>query len=188
MISENGVVICDKGGIHLYHIPELSTVKTTLSPVWEWLKESEWLYGSVCTTSSRPHPMLYFQERVGSHTITFNMDSSGRDPIVAEHRVSNEIPAHLVRGNHHLFVMNLKGRKGLSYKIDEESTYPKFNTWLLGSGGLAGGFYAKLRRPEEQEHEIRLADFDERTGRILIGTNRYAEDQTMRIYLGDLPL
>jgi hypothetical protein len=187
MVSENAVVICDIEGIRLYHIPDLSSGEgpSTLNSVWEWLGESKWLCGSVDVTSSQ-HPMLYLQGTLGTHTITFRMNASGRDPVVTEHRISGGLPAYIAslegEGGRR-FVM--KGRKGLGY--------PGFNTCLLGREELAGGFSVDVELPEDSiwnEHEVTLADFDERTGRILIGTNRYGavnEDQAIRIYLADLP-
>lgn len=193
MLSENAVVTCDPEGIHLYRIPDLGSAEgfSTLSPVWEWLAESKWFCGSVCTTFSR-HPMLYLQGESGTHTITFRMDACGRDPIVSEHRISGELPAHLVsrEGDDDLFVV--KGRKGLCYDIGEGDIY-MLDTCLLGKEKLAGGFSADANDSEVgnwDEHVMKFADFDERTGRIMIATRRYGawgETDGTRICLGDLP-
>jgi hypothetical protein len=194
MVSENAVVICDAEGIHLYHIPELSSAEDSsiLKPVWEWPGDYEWFCGSVCMASSQ-HSMIYLQEASGTHTITFRMDASGRDPVVVEHRVSEKLPAHLAsleEGYPDRFVM--KGRKGLHYNVDGVSSC-EFGTCLLGREELAGRFSIELELPGDgswDEHEVRLVDFDERTGRVLIGTNRYGaynEGQAIRIYLADLP-
>jgi len=192
MVSENAVVICDAEGIRLYHIPELNSGEnfSTLDPVWEWLGESWWSCGSVSMTTSQ-HPTLYLQEISAVHTIIFRMDASGRDPLVAEHRISG-LPACLAsleEGDDRRFVM--KGRKGVCY--DAHVTSSEFDTFLLGIEGLAGGFGVELELPGDgnwNEHEVRLVDFDERTGRILIGTNRYGEyneREAIRVYLADLP-
>ena len=194
MMSENAVVICDAKGIHLYHIPELDSPdpSTTLNPVWEWPGESKWFCGSVCMTSSQ-HPILYLQGTSGTHTVTFRMDACGRDPIVVKHHITGKLPAHLASiegGNRHRFVM--KGRKGLYYKIGHDSD-PGFATCLLGREELVGRYSVELELPEDDlldDHKVTLADFDERTGRILIGTDRYGEyneDRGIRIYLADLP-
>lgn len=195
MVSENAVVICDEEGIHLYYIPELSSAEnfSTLTPVWEWLGEPEWLCGSTSFSSSR-HPILYLQEASATHTITFRMDASERDPAIAEHHVIGGPPAYLAsleeeEENDNRFVM--KGRKGLRYTVCEGSS--EFGTWIVGIGGLAGGFDVDLGLPDDgnwNEHNVRLVDFDEKTGRILIGTNRYGEyneSEAIRIYLADLP-
>ena len=193
MVSENAVVMCDVEGIHLYHIPELSSAESfsTLSPAWEWLTESKWFCGSVCMTFSR-HPVLYLQGPSGTHTITFRMDARGRDPVVWEHRISEDLPAHLrfLEGDENLFVM--KGRKGLCYGISDGITY-LLDTCLLGREELAGGFSAEVDEPEVgnwEEHVMKFADFDERTGRILITTRRYGawgESSATRICLAELP-
>jgi hypothetical protein len=193
MVSENAVVICDAAGIHLYHIPEVSSAEdsSTLRPVWEWLGDSQWFCGGVCAMYPQC-PMLYLQGSSGTHTITFRMDASGRDPAVAEHHVGEDLSARLTHpetGDYDRFVM--KGRKGLYY-CEGTSYTTKFATCLLGREELAGGFSAKIEPDEDwwDEHDIRFADFDERTGRILISTNRcgaYNEGEALRIYLADLP-
>ena len=194
MVSENAVAICDAEGIRLYHIPEFnsSDLSTTLDPVWEWSGESKWFCGSVCMTSSR-HPMLYLQGTSGTHTIIFRMDACGRDPVVVKHHITEMLPVHLTSlesGLRHRFVM--KGRKGLYYKAGKGNPYPGFTTCLLGREELAGGFSAEFDLPmdiSQGAHKVIFADFDERTGRILISTNWYLlyEGQGTRICLADLP-
>ena len=84
----------------------------------------------------------------------------------------------------------MKGKKGLRHC---EGIFDEFDTCLVGIGGLTGGFSGDLELPEDgpiYSQEVRLLDFDERTGRILIATNRYEEyneDEANRIYLADLP-
>ena len=193
MVSENAVVICDAEGIHLYHIPELSSAEdfATLRSVWEWLGESKWYCGSVCTTSSQ-RPVLYLQGASGTHTISFRVGACGRNPTVMKHHINERLPAHLtsLRGDNHRFV--LRGRKGLHYNVGEGTPY--FYTCLLGREELVGGFTVHvnlLKGRNFEEHKVRLADFDGRMGRILIGTDRSegfsreAEGIT-RIHLMDL--
>ena len=193
MVSENAVVICDAEGIHLYHIPELSSAEdfATLRSVWDWPGESEWYYGSVCTTSSQ-RPVLYLQGASGTHTISFRMGECGRNPTVMKHRITERLPTHLTspREDNHRFVM--KGRKGLCYSVGEGVSY--FYTCLLGREELAGGFSVSVELPDDDnwdDHEVRVADFDAGTGRILIGTDRSRgfsrEAEGIRIYLTDLP-
>lgn len=134
--------------------------------------------------------MLYLQEASATHAIVFRMGAS-RSPTVAQHRISGGLPAYLASSeeNDHPFVM--KGRKGLCYSVREGSS--EFDTCLLGVEGLAGGFDAELELPDDgswDNQEVRIVDFDDRTGRILIGTNRYGEynqSEAIRIYLADLP-
>ena len=191
MVSENAVVICDAEGIHLYHIPELNSAEdlSTLSPVWEWPGESKWFCGGACTTYSQ-HPVLYLQGTSGTHTITFRVDACGRDPVVVKH-TTGKLPVYLapLEGDEdsHRFVM--KGRKGLYYNVGE-GIFSGFATCLLGGEELMSGFSADVDVSDEREHEVTLADFDERTGRILISTDWYGaenEGQGIRIYLADLP-
>ena len=191
MVSENTVAMCDVEGIRIYRIPELRSAVgfSTLCPFWEWLVESKWFCGNVCMTFSQ-HPALYLQGGSGSHTITFRTNVSGRDPVVAEHHISQELPHYLSpEGDDNLFTM--KGRKGLRYNISGGETY-LLDTCLLGRDGLVGGFTAVIEGPvgdDWEEHEIRFADFDESTGRILIATHGgvWGESEGTRIYLADLP-
>ena len=88
----------------------------------------------------------------------------------------------------------MRGRKGLYYNVDVEGdSYPGWATCLLGREELAGGFSANVELPEDcvwEKHEAKLADFDERTGRILIGTHPSGinnRGRGTRIYLADLP-
>ena len=196
MVSENAVVICDAEGIYLYHIPELGSAEDfpTLSPVWDWPGESEWYCGSVCMTSSHNF-VFYLQGTSGTHTISFRLDACGRDPAVMEHYIAEKLPAYLtsLREDDHRFVM--KGRKGLYYTVGGAVSYTQteFDTRLLGREGSAGGFSAEVRVPEDPEwdgYEVTLADFDERTGRVLIGADRLGmlnTDKGIRIYLADVP-
>ena len=112
--------------------------------------------------------------------------------VVSEHCVSGELPSHLLslKGDDNRFVM--KGRKGFYYNVSDNGA---LGMWLLGREELAGGFSAAvggvdLEGWEEPEHEIRFVDFDERTGRISIATDRYGmgrDGEAIRIYLADLP-
>ena len=193
MVTENTVAMCDVEGIHLYRIPELRSAEgfSTLSPIWNWLVESKWFCGSVCTTFSQ-HPVLYLQGGSGTHTITFRADASGRGPVVAEHHIGEELPAYLSpERDDDLFTV--KGRKGLCYDISGGGPY-LLDTCLLGSEGLAGGFSIEVELSLMgddywEEHILRFVDFDERTGRVLIATNSgaWGEPQATRIYLADLP-
>jgi len=189
MVSENTVVICDVEGIHLYRIPELSSAESfsTPSPIWEWLAKSKWFCGSACMTFSQ-HPVLYLQGGSGTHTIIFRTDPSGRNPVVTEHRISEEPPAYLSpKGDDDLFTM--KGRKGLRCDIGREDPH-RMDTCLLGREELAGGFSAFIEGPLDEEwevHEIKFVDFDERTGRMLIATGLWGESEATRICLADLP-
>ena len=196
MISENAVVVCDAEGIHLYHIPELSTAEglSTLSPVWEWLGKSSWDSGSVCMTTSR-HPMLYLQRLSEIHTVAFHMDASGRDPVVSGHHISGELPAPLLslaNGDKCPFAM--KGRKYLCYGRRTSDVF-WFDTHLLGREVLVGGFSADLSHPGEDDWElqdcvVKFADFDGDTTRILIVVHGYSLwDEPVGIYicLADLP-
>ena len=195
MVSENALVVCGVGGIYLYHIPELgsepgSTVPQTLSPVWEWPEESKWFCGSVCMVSPQ-HPVLYLQGTLGTRAITFRVDACGRDPVVVKHDISGKLPAHLASLEDDNPLLVMKGRKGLYYALGEGPPWSEFATCLVGREELTGRLTVDIDIPREDmfdEHLVSLADFDEWTGRILIGTNRYGENVGgIRIYLADLP-
>ena len=137
--------------------------------------------------------MLYLQGASGTHTIIFRMDACRRDPAVVKHHITGKLPAHLTSLKsepRHRFVM--KGQKGLYYKAGKGNPYPGFTTCSLGREELAGRFSAKFDLPmdiSQGAHKVIFADFDERTGRILIITNWYLlyEGQGTRICLADLP-
>ena len=196
MVSENALVICGVGGIHLYHIPELGselgpTVLQTLSVVWEWQGESRWFCGSVCMASSQ-HPVLYLQGTSGTHTITFRVDACGRDPVVVEHHITGKLPAHLASLEDDYPLLVMKGRKGLYYTTGEEAPYSEFATCLVGREELTRRFTADIELAGEylldEDRVVSVADFDERTGRILMGTTLYGENfGNIRLYLADLP-
>ena len=191
MVSESALVVCGVGGIHLYHIPELgSPVLQTLSVVWEWQGESKWLCGSVCMMSSQ-HPVLYLQGTMGTHTITFRVDACGKDPMVVNHDITGKLPVYLASLEDQYPLLMMKRRKGLYYTIGEEIPYSEFATCLVGREEMTGRFTADIELPEEDtfdRHHVTLADFDERTGRILIGTSRSEESVGgIRLYLADLP-
>ena len=184
-MSENAVVVCDPEGIYLYHIPEASSTEgSTLKTVWEWLGYSNWFYGGVYTTYPQ-RPILYLQGFLETHTITFRVEDSGRDPVVAEHRIREDLSA--LERDYGRFVM--KGRKVLYY--DEDCDTIEFTTCLLGREELVGGFSAEIVRDDEwDDHEVKFVDFDGRTGRILMGMHRresYGRGGVTRIYLADLP-
>ena len=107
-----------------------------------------------------------------------------------KHHITEKLPVHLTSSEEGNYRFVMKGRKGLRYRLGEEG--PRFDTCLLGREELTGGFTADVDLfPDHrwEEHEVTLADFDERTGRILIGTDRLGEfeDQGVRICLADLP-
>ena len=196
MVFENAVVFCDPEGIHLFHIPDLSSTEgsSTLSPVWEWLRESEWFFGGVRMTFSR-QPVLSLQTLSETHTITFRVDACGRDPVVSEHRVSGELPAplpSLADGDEFGFAM--KGQKLLCYGSRIEYVY-RFHTCLLGREELAGGFNVEAYDADDdwEEHDVIFPpDFDEKTARILISGQQYRRNPRGRyeatfICLADLP-
>ena len=196
MVSENAIVICDAEGIHLYHIPELSSAEdfSTVSSVWMWSGDPElfleWFCGSICMTPSR-HPVLYLQGTSGTHTISFRKRSCARVPLIVEHHTIEELPAHLTPFKEDAYRFLMKGRKGLSYNVGDRVSH--FDTCLLGREELTGWFSADVGIPGESGpgvHKVKLADFDERTGRILIYTEGYDilnEGEGVRIDLADLP-
>ena len=192
MVSENTVVICDAEGIHLYHIPELgATGNPTLESVWEWRRKSRWMCGSVCMPFSQ-RPILYLEEASSDHTTIFRSDPSGRNLVVGEHRVCGGFTVYVAtpeEGLNNRFMM--KGRKVLRYTAWEGSS--EFDTRVVGAEMLASGFDVQLELPDDNdwdEQEVRFVDFDERTGRMAISTNRrvpYNKREAIRIYLADVP-
>ena len=181
------MVTCDTEGIYLYYIPETGSTEgsSTLKTAWEWLGYSDWFCGGVYRTYSQC-PILYLQGFLGTHTITFRVEDSGRDPVVAEHHIREDLLAQ--EKDYYRFVM--KGRKGLYFDVEGCDT-TEFTTCLLGREELVGGFSAEIVPDDEwDDHKVGFMDFDERTGRILIGLHRresYGRGGVTRIYLADLP-
>ena len=194
MVSENVVVMCDPKGIHSYHIPELSSAGSlTLEPAWEWEEEAAWSGGSLYTASPQC-TVLYLQELSATHTLVFRTDTPGGDPMIAEHRISEGPPAylgHLELEDHYQLVV--KGRKGLYWRDPQGGLV--LNTCLVGTEELPGQFDVEVGLSDGDiwgDHIIELVDFDERTGRIAIGTIWYEDSNNDRseatcIYLADLP-
>ena len=139
--------------------------------------------------------MLSLQTISETHTITFRMDASGRNPVVSEHRVSGELPAplpSLAGGSEFRFAM--KGQKLLCYGSCMEYVY-RFDTCLLGRKELAGGFNIEAYDVDddwEEHYLIFPLDFDEKTARILISGQQYRckpqeRHEATFICLADLP-
>ena len=86
LVSENGLIVCDRLGIHLYHIPELGAVDDgfDLAPIWSWSGDASRYRGSHYKTTSpySPYHALCLQGEKTTHTLEFDVDESGCLPKV----------------------------------------------------------------------------------------------------------
>ena len=83
LVSKDGLVACNHCGIHLYHIPELGAASggdpIVISPQWSWFGNASGYHGTTYGTAS-PHPTLWLQGDLATHTLEFHVDESGCSP------------------------------------------------------------------------------------------------------------
>jgi hypothetical protein len=169
-VSENAIVVCDMGGIRLYHIPELGSVgdSSTLSPVWSWSEDSIRYDGSLYDTGSQ-YPKLYIQGSLVAHKLEFGPGESG-SPVVLEHNITGERPAYHIPCEKREAI--LKGRKGVRHH-SKDGLEMVFNTLLLDREHTSGVFRVRAEELPEGNPlpEVKHMDLDEVTGRLLVGVD-----------------
>ena len=139
---------------------------------------------------SSQRPVLYLQNVSAAHIVIFRTDVFGRNPVITEqHRISGA-PAYLPSLEDAHYRLTAKGRKGV-YCTTLEGNYC-FGTYLVGIEEFkAGLFSAEVNLSDDNsgcsEHEITPMDFDERTGRIVLGLGEDTRSETVRIHITDLP-
>ena len=192
LVSESGLTASNRLGIYLYHIPELGAVGdddlVAISPQWSWSGDGSGS-STICKTVS-PHPALWIQGKLTTHTLEFDMDESGCFPMVANHQVTEGRPAY-----HADFYLKLQGGKGVAigFGLHEEIA---INTAVFGKPDSTRRLRAEIPGLDDRREEMKYVDLDEVTGRIVIvvgsvprcrrGGNRipYAK----RLYLADIPI
>ena len=188
LVSRNGLIVCDFVGIHLYHIPEPRALGNDpdLDPVWSWRGDAEYR-GTIYKTAS-PYPALWLQGDQVTHTLEFDMDESDF-PVVVNHHITEGQPDYYA-GDH----LKLQGRKGMSIEVRQGGEIV-LNTGVLGKPDITRELRAKLPGryggPWRKQDEVKYADLDEVTGRIMIvtGTKEYnAVPYARRLCLADLPI
>ena len=180
----------DRRGIWLYHIPELGTADedTKLVPVWNRSLNTMDLYDTALYKTTSLYPALWIQGKLSTHTIEFDVDESGRYPVVVNHHITEGRPAFHVGDT-----LKLQGRKGISIKtrlLDEIV----INTVVLGKPDtrrLQARIPGLSRSPGFHD-EVKYTDLDEMTGRIMIVVGHGAPrgiqiPYTDRLYIADLP-
>ena len=160
-MSEHGLVVANRSGIFLYHVPELGS-DFTLHPVWEWAGNASYLRGTYYKAAS-PFPALWLQGGLFTHTLEFGEDESGF-PVVTKHDFTGGRPTF--RSAEHI---KLRGRRGMSIEqplqgqiviktgvLEKPVAMRRLNVSLPGLTDCPqwGGFM--------------FADLDELTGRIMI--------------------
>ena len=197
LVSENGLIIINRFGIHLYHIPEPGTADddSDLIPVWSWEGDTSNERGTLYETGS-PYPALCLQGYRTTHTLEFDVDESraGSFPMVVNHHIAEERPDYFMP--HHL---KLKGRKAMGVLATHSKVV--FKTGGLGRSDLARRLDARLPGFYEysqlgQYSEVKYVDLDEATGRIMVVIGAAVDGDSgddftpyaRRLCLADLPI
>ena len=193
LVSENGLIACDRLGIYLYHIPELGAVDDgfDLVPIWSWSGDASRYCGSHYKTTS-PYHALWLQGEKTTHTLGFDVDESGCLPKVANHHITEGQPAYWV-GDH----LKLQGRKAMGIDVKERGE-AVIKTGVLGKPDLTRQLRASLPglwdSDSHKQDEVKYTDLDEVTGRIMVvigtipGRSQENVPYARRLYLADLPI
>ena len=192
LVSENGLIVNDNLGIHLYHIPEPRAVgnDSNLVPVWSWWGDASEHRGTLYETTS-PYPALWLQGTWATHTLEFDVDESGCFPMVVNHHITEGRPGYYAGDR-----LKLQGRKGMSISIGQGGEIV-FNTGVLGKPDITRQLRAKLPILWEghwfRRDEVKYTDLDEVTGRIMIviGPGRRRDIKipyARRLWLAELPI
>ena len=183
-------------GIRLYHIPEPGTVDDgfILVPVWSWeslLGDPSGYRGTLYKTAST-YPALWLQGGRTAHTLEFDVDESGSFPMIVNHRITEGRPAYYVED-----CFKLKGRKAMGVDVKERGKIV-FKTGVLGKPDLTRQLHASLPGIYDGswfvQDEVKYADLDEVTGRIMIVIGTVSNQRrdnipfARRLCLADLPI
>jgi len=192
LVSENGLIVNNRLGIHLYHIPEPRTVGNDcdLPPIWSWWRGASGYRSTLYKTAS-PYHALWLQGGWATHTLEFDVDESGF-PMVVNHHVTEGQPAYYVEDH-----LKLQGRKGMGFNVEEHGEIV-LNTGVLGKPDVTRQLRAQLPGlydgPRLKRDEVKYTDLDEVTGRIMIvvgpGRGRMSDNipYARRLCLADLPI
>ena len=190
VISKNCLVVTDRRGIWLYHIPELRAARedTRLVAVWDLPLDASDYRGTLYKTTFA-YPGLWLQRKQTTHTIEFDADGFGY-PMVENHHTAEGKP-----GFHMGNTLKLQGRKGMSIETlwrDEVM----ISTGVLGKPDtrrLRAPIPGLNRGPRVRQAELKYADLDEMTGRIMIvvgpevGRGQVDVPYARRLYIADIP-
>ena len=191
-MSENGLVVTNRLGIHLYYIPEPRAVDddSDVIPIWSWLGDASTYRGTLYKTVSL-YPGLWLQGEAIGHTLEFDVDGSGCSPVVVNHHITEGRPAFWAG-----FCPKMQGRKGMGIEVRQRDEIV-VNTGMLGKPGITRQLRASLpnlyRGGWNKQDHLRYADLDEVTGRITIVIGRILGERqdtipyARRLYLTDLP-
>ena len=191
LVSENGLIVSSKDGIHLYHIPELRAVgdDSNLVPVWSWGGDASRYLGTLNETGFS-YPALWLQGSWFTHTLEFDVDESGCFPVVVSHHITEGEPAYHVTRH-----LKLQGRKAMGVFAWRGEAL--FKTGMLGKPDLTRQLRARLpgvyEGPWHGQDEVKYAGLDEVTGRIMVaigtvsGQRQVDVTYARRLCLADLP-
>ena len=194
-VSENGFVVNNHAGIHLYHIPELGTIDDSSyhDPVWSWRASSEndSKYRGTLYKTESAYPALWLQGELTTHTLEFDVDESGCFPVVANHHITEGRPAYYTERH-----LKLQGRKVMGTEVGQGGE-TVFKTGVLGNPDLTRELHASLPGVWDghwfELDEVKYTDLDEATGRIMVvvgpvpGWRSDKIPYACRLYLADIP-
>ena len=126
-------MVCDVEGIHLYHIPELSSAEgsSVLGPCLGVVGGIQGVPRK-CLHEVLPTPHALCPRGIGnSPSLCAYIDAPGRDLVLAKHHINGELPVHLSFREGDGIPSLMKGRRGLYWEITEPGAY-LFGTCLLG--------------------------------------------------------
>jgi hypothetical protein len=211
-VSENSLVVTDRFGIHLYHIPELQAMDddSHVIPIWSWLGDAS-KYRSTSYKTTSTYPALWLQGKAIGHTLEFDVDESGCFPVVVNHRITEGQIAYWSECH-----LKLQGQKGMGSDIGERGKVPintgvsgpktmgvsqrgeiVVNTGVLGKPDITRQLRAPLpgqyRGYWYQQDEVKYTNLDEVTGRIMVvlgrrGRRRDSIPYARWLCLADLPV
>ena len=175
--------------MRVYHIPELGAADedTKLVPVWSRKFDLLDCQGTLYKTAS-PYPGLWLQGKQSTHMVEFDVDESGRYPVVVNHHITEGQPAF-----HMGDTIKLQGRKGISTETGRQDEIV-INTGVVGKPDtrrLRVSIPGLNEGPRLRQDIMKYTDLDEMTGRIMIvvghGGTRWNMAYTDRFYIVDLP-
>jgi len=161
---------------------------TKLVPVWSRLLDASEFHGTFYKKAS-PYPALWLQGKQTTHTIEFDVDESGRYPVVVNHHITEGRPAFYL-GN----TLKLQGQKGMSVETGLQGEIV-INTGVLGKPDtrrLRAPIPGLNDGPWRGRSEVKYTNLDEITGRIMVvvgtepGRRSYVTPYARQLYIADI--
>lgn len=190
-VSERGLIVTNRSGIFLYHVPDLRSEaqEFTLLPVWYWRADASGLRGSLYKTASQ-YPGLWLQGHRATHTLEFCEDGSGCLPVVANHNITKRSRPFFSLATH----IKLQGRRGMGI-VDRLKEAIFFHTGILEDPNCRRPIRIQIPglNAGSWRGEFKYMDLDELTGRVMVvvgpptGRTQDIIPYAERLYIADLP-